>query len=76
MRQFILDLAERTAATYVQAFLGLMLADGFDLLSIGELESAALAAIPAALAVVKSGVATFVGDPASAALLPSGRRDA
>ncbi|MFJ9446697.1 holin [Kitasatospora sp. NPDC101235] len=69
MRKFILDLVERTVATYAAAFLGLLLADKFDLTSMSALKAAAVAALPAALSVVKGAVATRVGDPASAALL-------
>ncbi|MFE6050538.1 holin [Kitasatospora sp. NPDC056446] len=69
MRKFIIDLVERTVATYAVAFLGLLLADRFDLASLGALKAAAVAALPAALTVVKGAVATFVGDPDSAALL-------
>ncbi|MFJ7907374.1 holin [Kitasatospora sp. NPDC096204] len=69
MRKFILDLVERTVTTYAAAFLGLLLADKFDLTSMGALKAAAVAALPAALSVVKGAVATRVGDPASAALL-------
>ncbi|MBO1414256.1 holin [Streptomyces sp. FH025] len=69
MRKFTIDLAERTVATYAAAFLGLLLANGFDLTSITALKAAAVAALPAALTVVKGAVATFVGDPKSAALL-------
>ncbi|MEU1284895.1 holin [Kitasatospora sp. NPDC005856] len=72
MRKLILDLVERTVATYAVAFLGLLLADNFDLTSVGALRAAAVAALPAALTVVKGTVSTFVGDPNSAALL--GRR--
>ncbi|MFB7470490.1 holin [Kitasatospora sp. NPDC056184] len=73
MRKFIIDLTERTAATYASAFLGLLLADTFDLTSIGALKAAAVAALPAALSVLKGALATRVGDPASAALLARGR---
>ncbi|MFF4380964.1 holin [Kitasatospora sp. NPDC092039] len=73
MRKLIIDLVERTVATYATAFLGLLLADGFDLTSISALKAAALAALPAALTVVKGAVATRVGDPHSAALLSRGR---
>ncbi|MEU3569405.1 holin [Kitasatospora sp. NPDC036755] len=69
MRKFVLDLVERTAATYVAAFLGLLLADQFDLTSISALKAAAVSALPAALSVLKGAVATRIGDPASAALL-------
>ncbi|MDH6709736.1 hypothetical protein P3T27_006485 [Kitasatospora sp. MAA19] len=73
MRKFWTDLAERTVATYVVALLGLLLADGVDLASIGTLRAATVAALPAALTVIKSAVATFVGDPTSAAILPKQR---
>ncbi|WP_224274105.1 holin [Streptomyces sp. LS1784] len=73
MPRFILDLAERTAATYAVAFLGLLLADGFDLTSVGALRAAAVAALPAALTVLKGAISTFVGDPNSAALLARSR---
>ncbi|MFD5435099.1 holin [Kitasatospora sp. NPDC127067] len=69
MRKFILDLVERTVATYAAAFLGLLLADRFDLTSISSLKAAAVAALPAALTVLKGAVATRVGDPTTAALL-------
>lgn len=71
MTRYLIDLAERTAATYVAAFLGLLLADGFDMLSLSALKAAAVAAIPAALSVVKGALATLVGDRGSAAVLPS-----
>jgi hypothetical protein len=70
MNRFLLDLAERVGATYAVAFLGLLLADGFDLTSVGALRAAAVAALPAALSVLKGVVGSFVGDPNSAALLP------
>jgi len=70
MSRYLLDLAERTAATYATTFLGLLLADGVDLTSLGTLKAAAIAALPAALAVVKGGIAFFVGEPNTAALLP------
>lgn len=74
MPRFLLDLAERTGATYAFALLGLLLADGFDLTSVGALKSAAVAAIPAALSVLKGFLAATVGDPNSAALLPRKRQ--
>lgn len=74
MRRFWLDLAERTVATYVVALLGLLAADGFDLTSLGALKAAGVAALPAALTVVKSAAASLVGDPTSAALLPRARQ--
>lgn len=74
MRKFWLDLIERTVATYAAAFLGLLLADGVDLTSVGALRAAAVAALPAALTVLKGAVASFVGDPTSAALLARQRQ--
>ncbi|MEV7186582.1 holin [Kitasatospora sp. NPDC057542] len=73
MRKLIIDLVERTVATYAAAFLGLLLADRFDLTSFSALKAAAVAALPAALTVVKGAVATLVGDPNSAALLARSR---
>lgn len=74
MRKLIIDLVERTVATYATAFLGLLLADGFDLTSVGALRAAAVAALPAALTVLKGAIGTLVGDPTSAALLARQRQ--
>lgn len=71
MNRFLLDVAERTVTTYAVTFLGLLLASGFDLTSLGALKSAAVASIPAALTVIKGVLSGFVGDPTSAALLPA-----
>jgi hypothetical protein len=68
-KSFILDLAERTVATYLQAFIGLLLAG--QVTGLSTIEAAAIAAIPAGLAVIKGALARFVGDPASASLLPA-----
>lgn len=69
--RFWLDLTERTVATYAVALLGLLLADGVDLTSIGALRAAAVAALPAGLTVLKGAIATLIGDASSAALLPA-----
>lgn len=69
MPKFLTDLAERVASTYVVAFLGLLLADGVDLTSIGTIRAAAIAALPAALSVIKGVVARYIGNPTSASLL-------
>lgn len=68
---YAVDLVERTAATYVEAFAGALVLHGT--LSLTIAQSAAYAGIPAALAVLKGGLARFVGDPASAALLPASK---
>lgn len=64
------DTAERTIATYLEAFLGFMIAAAA-LTDLDSLKAAALsaifAAIPAALSVLKAAIATGIGDPESAA---------
>jgi hypothetical protein len=65
-REFLRDLFERVAATYVQSFIGLLMVSGN--LNIDAVEAALVAAIPAALSVVKGVLARRFGDPESAAL--------
>lgn len=65
---FVRDLVERVLATYVQAFAGLLIASWSDAVDLSTLRAAAVAAIPAALAVVKAGMARMVGDPDTASL--------
>lgn len=66
-RKFLVDLAERVVATYIQSFLGLLLvADAID---IGAVKAALVAAAPAALAVVKGVLAKRLGDPESASVV-------
>ncbi|MEU2511215.1 holin [Streptomyces syringium] len=72
MRKLIADIAERTLAAYVTTFLGLLLADGFDLTDISALKAAAIASIPAALSVIKGAIGGRFGDKSSAAWLPAG----
>ena len=69
-KDFFIDLLERTIATYAEAFLGLLIASGLGTPAdrMALLEKAAIAAIPAALAVAKAGLAKFRGDPNSASL--------
>lgn len=62
MSKYFKSLVELTAATYGTAFLGLVLAAGFDLTDIGSLKAAAVAAVPAALAVVYGALARFAGN--------------
>lgn len=66
MKKYLVDLADRTFWTYVQTATGLVLADQFDWLSLDSWQAAAIAAVPAALAVVKGGLAKFVNDPDTA----------
>jgi hypothetical protein len=73
-RRYLLDLAERTAATYVETLCGLLIVGWADWTSVGDAldfgTSAAVAAVPAALAVVKGGLARLRGDKQEASLLP------
>lgn len=70
-KRYLRDLAERVGATYLQAFLGLLLASGFGVEGVLDLSTprkAAIAAIPAALSVLKGLLARSVGDKESASL--------
>lgn len=67
-RIFLVDLAERAIATYVEAFLGLLIVSGVTDLS--TLRTAAVAAVPAGLSVVKAGLARLIGDRESASMSP------
>lgn len=69
---FIKDLVERTLATYLEVFLGLVIVDAFSdgVVDITVIQTAAVAALPAALAVIKAYVARFRGDENSASLDP------
>lgn len=74
MRAWILDTLERTVATYVQAFVGLVVASPVLDLNLSTLRALAVAALPAALAVVKAALASRVRaiSPASLAPVPEG----
>lgn len=67
-KTFLIDLAERAIATYIQALIGFLVAGATEL-NVSGLQAAALAAIPAALSVAKSLIASQVGDPANASLV-------
>lgn len=54
-RTFVADLLERAVATYVQALIGLLIVSGVT--DLAAVQSAAIAAIPAALSVIKSYIA-------------------
>ncbi|MQT05436.1 N-acetylmuramoyl-L-alanine amidase [Streptomyces jumonjinensis] len=65
------DVAERTIATYVQSMLGLLAAASTtDILSLSVWESASVAAVPAALSVLKSCLGTVLGRRGTASWLP------
>lgn len=64
--KYLKSLIELVAVTYGTAFLGLVLANDFDLTDIGALKAAATAALPAGLSVVYSAFARFKGNYDSA----------
>ncbi|GAA0479179.1 holin [Streptomyces sp. NPDC046215] len=74
MPKALVDVIERTLAAYVTTFLGLVIADGFDLTSVSALKAAAIAALPAALSVIKGAIGTRFGDKESAAWLPAKKK--
>lgn len=71
-RKYLLDLGERVVTTYLESFLGLLIAGWADVAELGALsvlETAAIAAVPAALSVAKGGLARFRGDRESPSLV-------
>lgn len=74
MPRFLADIAERTIATYLEAFLGLLLAGSVTDLSTAR--AAAVAAIPAGLAIAKGAIARFLGSSGTASTLPAPKKPA
>lgn len=66
MSAFAVNLAERVLGAYFLSLVTILLANGFDYTNVGALEAAGLAAIPAALAVIKGVLAKQFGSPDSA----------
>ena len=69
--RYLRDLAERVASTYFQALIGLLIASGFGVdgvLDLSLVVKAAIAALPAALSLLKGLLARSVGDRESASL--------
>jgi hypothetical protein len=65
-KKYLLDVAERAVATYLQTVIGLLLvADGLD---IDKVTAIMVAGIPAALSVLKSALAGLYGNTDSASL--------
>lgn len=64
------DTVERAAATWGASFVAVLAAGWGDKIDLSVFQSAAVAALPAGLAVVKAAVASRVGDRSTAALLP------
>lgn len=67
--KFIKDLSERVIATYVETFAGLLIAAWTPAINLGTARAAAVAAIPAALSVVKGIFAKFRGNEEDASLV-------
>ncbi len=71
---FVKDLFERVIMTFLQAFLGALIAGGvFDVTGVREVsayEAAALAGVAAVLALIKGLVAKWVSNRQSASLAP------
>ncbi|GAA3073562.1 hypothetical protein GCM10020000_68070 [Streptomyces olivoverticillatus] len=69
--QVLLDIAERTLAAYITTFLGLLIADGFDLTSVSAIKAAAIAALLGRPLRDQGGaIGARFGDRTSAAWLP------
>jgi hypothetical protein len=67
------DLAERVIATYLQAFLGLLAADGMldrGDIDLSVLQSLGVAALPAVFSIIKGVIAKWIGDHGSASVDP------
>jgi hypothetical protein len=77
-KKFWVDAVERVVATYVETFLGLMIGSAFvdsGKLNMGAVTAAAVAALPAALSLIKALVASRLGDPATASLVEAPLED-
>lgn len=66
MSFFTKDLLERLVATFVQAFLGVVIVSGLDNIDV---KAAATAGVAAVLSLVKSLIAKRIGDPGDASLV-------
>lgn len=72
-RRLALDIAERAALTFVEAFLAVWVVGSWaDLSSVGLAQRATVAGVAAAMAAVKGAVASRLGDR-SASLVPPPR---
>jgi hypothetical protein len=67
-KSHLLDIVERSAMTFVQAFFAVVLATPFAFQDVEVLKAAAIAALLAAL---KGAIASFTGAPDSASFLPA-----
>jgi len=70
VKRWTLDTLERALATYAQAFIGLLIASPMLDLDLSTVRALAVAALPAALAVVKAALASRVQAISPASLVP------
>jgi len=70
VKRWALDTLERALATYAQAFIGLLIASPMLDLDLSTVRALAVAALPAALAVVKAALASRVQAISPASLVP------
>lgn len=63
---YLKSLLELAVLTFAVTFLGLLSADGFDLLNVGAVKAAAVASLPAVLSVVYGAVVKLLGNYNSA----------
>lgn len=72
-KQWLIDTIERAVATYVEVFLGLLIAGWTtDKIDLSVLSTAAISAVPTALAVVKAALAEWKSGTISPASLAKG----
>ena len=71
-RRLAYDIAERAAWTAIQAGLAVLLADTTGMVDVGTLRAAGLAAVAAALSVIKGAAASRLGGQTAATLPKSG----
>ncbi|WP_282795793.1 hypothetical protein [Streptomyces sp. CC224B] len=70
--RFLADLAERTGLTYLETLLGLLLAGQVtDIVDLSFWQSAAVAALPAGLTVIKGAIGSRLGQIGTASWLPA-----
>jgi hypothetical protein len=74
-RKYLKSLLELALLTYAVAFLGLITADGFDMLNLGAVKAAATASLPAALAVVYGALVRLLGNYNSALAVDTRDKD-
>lgn len=63
---YLKSLGELVLVTFLFSFLGLLTADGFDLLNVSALKAAAVSSLPSVAAVLYGAVARWKGDLNSA----------